>query len=194
MTLPDHQQQQQQGEGLLTSWRKNNSTPGKRHASAPPPHQRTPTCTVPDAPKTSMFHPHEDHSESTATTPSASTPIPTRALDGDSAGPLSFPAPKFSAALKVVEDDTFTLVSQATGRRWMAVDSCRECQFGEVLRAMELTGETAAPPAYFAIKVGLHASSEGDHTAYACLDPATTSLAFLFLLLCAEGATWRGVW
>lgn len=180
MTLPDHQQQQQQGEGLLTSWRKNNSTPGKRHASAPPPHQRTTTRTVPGFRQISTSDHHEDHSESTATTPSASTPIPTRALDGDSAGPLSFPAPKFSAALKVVEDDTFTLVSQATGRRWMAVDSCRECQFGEVLRAMELTGETAAPPAYFAIKVGLHASSEGDHTAYACLDPCNFKYSLFF--------------
>eukprot|EP00903_Cladosiphon_okamuranus_P009712 g9237.t1 len=156
MALPEHKQQykqqQQHGEELSTSCRKNNSTPNKRHSSAPPQHQRTTTCTVPDARQTLMFHPHEDHFGSAAATPSASTTTHTPTAVVDTDDPLSFPTPKFSVALKVVEDDTVTLVSQATGRRWMAINSSRECQFGEVLRAVELTGEAAAQPAYFAIK------------------------------------------
>eukprot|EP00752_Nemacystus_decipiens_P001930 g1859.t1 len=152
MALPEHQQQQQQGEELLASWRKNSS---KRHSSAPPPHQRTTTTTrtVPEVRQTSTSDHHEDHHESAAaTTPPASRTTPLSTAMRGSDGPLSFPAPKFSAAVKLVEDDTFTLLSQTTGRRWMAVNSSRECQFGEVLRAVELTGEASKPPAYFAIK------------------------------------------
>lgn len=188
MALPEHQHHQQQREELSTSWRENTSTaPNKRHSSAPPQHQRTTTRTVPEVRQPSTSD-HEDHT-STATTPSASTTTPPRTVAGDSHGPLSFPTPKFSAALKVVEDDTFTLVSEATGRRWMAVNSSRECQFGEVLRAVELTGEAAAPPVYFAIKVCLHVASKGDNIVYyfeggccTCLDAAVqASMFFAFV-------------
>eukprot|EP00903_Cladosiphon_okamuranus_P009727 g9249.t1 len=144
-----HKQQQHHGEELSTSWPKNNRTPNKRHSSAPPRQQRTTTSTVPD-----VRQPDHDveHYETEAMTSSASTTTHIPTTVGTSDGPLSFPTPKFSAALKVVEDDSFTLVSQATGRRWMVINSSRECQFGEVLRAVELTGEAAAQPAYFAIK------------------------------------------
>lgn len=68
-----------------------------------------------------------------------------------SGGPLSLPPPRFTAALRVHDDGCFTLVSQATGRSWRAIDSLKECQFGEVLRAVEVT--KAGTHAQFAIKV-----------------------------------------
>lgn len=76
-------------------------------------------------------------------------------------GPLSFPAPKFSLAVKVVSDDEgYILVSQTTGRRWVAISSARKCQFGEVLRAAEITEEISeGPPTYFAIKVTYRAAA-----------------------------------
>ncbi|CAN0373333.1 unnamed protein product, partial [Laminaria digitata] len=68
-----------------------------------------------------------------------------------SGGPLSLPPPRFTAAMRVLVDDrSFTLVSQATGRSWRAIDSLKECQFGEVLRAVEVT--KAGSHAQFAIK------------------------------------------
>lgn len=75
--------------------------------------------------------------------------------DGGGADPLSLPAPEFSAAVKVLQQGaSFILASQTTGRRWRTISSSRECQFGEVLRAVELTeGAASEPSAYFAIKV-----------------------------------------
>ncbi len=94
-------------------------------------------------------------------------------------GPLSFPDPAFSTARKVVENGTFTLVSQTTGRRWKAVNSSRECQFGDVWRAMELTGEAAVSSAYFAIKVRLSRCLppwSGRAVSYACFERDTESI------------------
>lgn len=169
-------QQENSSEGLPSSWRcNNNSVKKKRHSSAPPP-QRTTASTTAFAEaqaspshnvvnRSHRNHHHEHHEPPTApqhsdsaaaTTPAAvATSAPS---NGDSSGPLSFPKPKFSAALKVVEDGGFTLVSRATGRRWMAVNSSRECQFGEVLRVVELTEDAAAPLAYFAVKVHSYSS------------------------------------
>lgn len=129
MALPA---QQQHSRRLLASWREDNIKI-KRHSSAPPPKIRS---TTPSAP-----------ASSTATAASSS---PAETYDQ-----LSFPMPTFSKALKVIEDESYTLRSQATGRCWRAVSSSRECQFGEVLRAVEVTDEEAAAssPAYFAIKV-----------------------------------------
>lgn len=155
MALPEHQHQQHQGEGMPTSWRKNNSAPNKRHSSAPPQRQRTTTRTVPHVRQPSTSDHQHEGQDSATMAPFASTAAPTPTVGAGRDGPMSFPTPKFSAALKEVEDDTFTLISQATKRRWRAVNSSRECQFGEVLRAVELTGEVTAPPTYVAIKVRL---------------------------------------
>lgn len=129
MALPAQQQHSRQL--LLTSWREDN-TKIKRHSSAPPPKTRTTTTSAP--------------ASSTATAASSSA---------ESYDQLNFPMPTFSKALKVIENESYTLRSQGTGRRWRAVTSSRECQFGEVLRAVEVTDEEAAAssPAYFAIKV-----------------------------------------
>lgn len=128
MALPAHQQHSRR---LLTSWREDNIKI-KRHSSAPPPKIRTATASAPVS--------------STATAASSSA---------ETYDQLSFPMPTFSKALKVIENESYTLRSQSTGRRWRAVSSSRECQFGEVLRAVEVTDEEAAAssPAYFAIKV-----------------------------------------
>lgn len=98
----------------------------------------------------------ESAARPTACAPSAAAIAATTpaAADGVAHGPLNFPAPKFSAAVKVVLDGaSFTLASQATGRRWMVVSPSRKCQFGEVLRAVEITEEAETEPfASFAIK------------------------------------------
>lgn len=83
--------------------------------------------------------------------------------------PLSFPPPTFGAGRIISQaggardhSDSagYILVSEGTGRRWLAIDSIRECQFGEVVRAVELFKNAfgqwvhaAGPPAYVAIKV-----------------------------------------
>lgn len=89
--------------------------------------------------------------------PAAARPAAKSPLAGGADGPLSFPAPKFSAAVKVTvaQGGSFILASQATGRRWMVISSSRKCQFGQVLRAVELTEDSDATgsSAYFAIKV-----------------------------------------
>lgn len=77
-------------------------------------------------------------------------------VDGCGGGPLKFPMATFSPALRVIEGRSFTLVSKKTGRRWRAINSTRECQFGQVVRAVELMDEATVPPAYFAIKVRVH--------------------------------------
>lgn len=176
MALSVHNpQQEEHNQELPSSWRKKNSIK-KRHSSAPPQQRVTAsTAVLPDAQR-SLFHHlvhpdhrhhhehHEHHEHPTVpqqsgskaiTTPVAvaTTPTPTGGDSSSSGGPLSFPKPRFSAALKVVEDAGFTLVSRATGRRWMAVNSSRKCQFGEVLRAVELTEDATAPLRYVAIKV-----------------------------------------
>ncbi|CAM9900634.1 unnamed protein product [Scytosiphon promiscuus] len=66
--------------------------------------------------------------------------------------PLTFPQAIFSTAIKVVEGGSATLISQMTGRRWRAVNVVRACQFGHVVRAVELTNENTPTPASFAIK------------------------------------------
>lgn len=82
------------------------------------------------------------------------------------AAALSFPQAKFAAGRRIVDKSGafYTLVSQATGRCWRAIDSVRECQFGEVLRAVEIRkspssgkwehATVASRPTFFAIKVG----------------------------------------
>ncbi|CAM9900645.1 unnamed protein product, partial [Scytosiphon promiscuus] len=89
-----------------------------------------------------------------ATTPKTTvtdTTSPTTA-DNRGSGPLKFPTPIFSPALRVIEGGNFTLVSKKTGRRWRAINSTRECQFGHVVRAVEVVDGATAPPTYFAIK------------------------------------------
>lgn len=181
-TLQQHQQLISQ-EPSSCSWLKdnnsnNNSTDNNRHHSSAPPPQGVcaTTRTGPREPRspfhdpaahhrpeyqpTTPQHHHHHHSAATATSTffaggAARAPTATDDASGYSGdGPLSFPAPKFSSALKIAEaDGSFTLVSQTTRRRWSVVDSSRDCQFGEVLRAVELTEEDAVPSAYFAIKV-----------------------------------------
>lgn len=87
----------------------------------------------------------------------AATPMmaPSAIANTASGGPLSLPPPRFTAALRVHDDRGFMLVSQATGRSWRAIDSLKECQFGEVLRSVEVT--KAGTHAQFAIKVRMHA-------------------------------------
>ncbi|CAM9696978.1 unnamed protein product [Ectocarpus sp. 4 AP-2014] len=128
MALPA---QKQHSRRLLASWREDNIKI-KRHSSAPPPKIHSTTTSAP--------------SSSTAT---AASPPSAETYDQ-----LSFPMPTFSKALKVIGNESYTLRSQATGRRWRAVSSSRECQFGEVLRAVEVIDEevAASSPAYFAIK------------------------------------------
>lgn len=180
MALSAHQPQQPNhrsiNEEMPTSWRKKNISQ-KRHSSAPSRQRMTASTTaaaVPGAQQSPLLHHHQHenqhenptaprHNESAVATPLADTSTPAGGDSGGGGGPLSFPKPKFSAALKVVEDGGFTLVSRATGRRWMAVNSSRECQFGEVLRAVELTEDATAPSAYFAIKV--------ESTRYSCRVP-----------------------
>ncbi|CAM9235474.1 unnamed protein product, partial [Hapterophycus canaliculatus] len=155
-------QQQHSGE-QPSSWRENKVL-NKRHSSAPPPRRRTTstssvstiasTSSSPDRDQQQPERPAERPRQDTASTmeaPVSDTTLSTP-TDGDGSGPLKFPTPTFSPALMRIEDGSFTLASKNTGRRWRAINSTRECQFGEVMRAMELTGETAAPPAYFAIK------------------------------------------
>ncbi|CAM9489710.1 unnamed protein product [Ectocarpus fasciculatus] len=158
MGLPVQQQRRQQQQkhswDRLNSPLRENSTNNRRHRSAPTPQQRTPTTrTVPEPVLQRPKEPTTSHqAASTAPVAAGTSASASTADDDDARGPLGFPEPSFSPALKVVDCDSFTLVSQATGRRWRAIDSSRECQFGEVLRAVELSGEAAARPAYFAIK------------------------------------------
>lgn len=89
--------------------------------------------------------------------------------DVTTSGPLNFPPPRFAAGRKIrsFAGDGFTLVSHVTNRSWKAVKSLRECQFGEVFLAIEVTrpsnagwGRVSTPPTkYFAIKVGARNSS-----------------------------------
>ncbi|CAM9315996.1 unnamed protein product [Ectocarpus sp. 6 AP-2014] len=127
----------------------------RRHRSAPTPKQRT--LTTRTVPEPVLLHQPKQPATSHAAAPTAPVAAGTStsgstADDDDARGPLGFPEPSFSPALKVVDCDSFTLVSQATGRRWRAIDSSRECQFGKVLRAVELSDEAGARPGYFAIK------------------------------------------
>ncbi|CAM9478596.1 unnamed protein product [Ectocarpus fasciculatus] len=160
MALPV--QQPNSGERSSSSWYEKVFKNKRRHAhsSAPPPppppppqEQRTTTTrTGPEPVNQPAIRTSHQQAASTAGTSTSSS---STADDDDARGPLGFPEPNFSPALKVVGyDESVTLVSQATGRRWRVVDSSRECQFGEVLRAVQLSGEAAptAAPAYFAIK------------------------------------------
>lgn len=172
MALPTQQQHQHfSQEPSSCSWTENSCTTNKRHSSVTPPQEvgvatrtgrderRSPIYHQhrPDSPITPQYH-HYHHLAATTTPTFAGTSFASAPnVGGSGGGPLSFPAPEFSAALKVVEaDGSFTLISQATGRRWSTVNSTRDCQFGEVLRAVESTEEVdVEPSAYFAIKVFL---------------------------------------
>lgn len=163
-TLPTLQQHQFRS----CSWPKNIST-NKRHSSVPPQQDvGATTRTGPDEQQSPLHHHHlqpEYPARATPTSQHHLAAIMTPRLAGTAllthtpsdvgssgGGPRGFPTPNFSAAVKVVETDgSFTLVSQTTGRRWRSVNSSRQCQFGEVLRAVELAD--AGPSAYFAIKV-----------------------------------------
>ncbi|CAM9314809.1 unnamed protein product [Ectocarpus sp. 6 AP-2014] len=164
MALPV--QQPNSGERSSSSWYEKVFKNKRRHHSSAPPSSPPPpqeqqrrTATTRTGPepvhqKPATCSTRPPHQQAASTAPDTSTSSST-ADDDDARGPLSFPEPNFSPALKVVDyDDSVTLVSQATGRRWRVVDSSRGCQFGEVLRAVELSGEAApaVPPAYFAIK------------------------------------------
>lgn len=173
MAFPAFPQQQQQEE-LPGSWHKMDTN--TRHSSAPPPQCHKQRAASTPARQPWIFHQqrrrhgrpatprHRDSAARPATkapltgiTTAAATPTP--AGGGGADGPLSFPAPKFSAGVKVtvVAGGRFILASQATGRRWMVVGSSRKCQFGEVLRAVELSedadDDATDRPVYFAIKV-----------------------------------------
>ncbi|CAM9161112.1 unnamed protein product, partial [Hapterophycus canaliculatus] len=170
--------QQQHGGELASNptWREENAR-NKRRNSAPSPrryqhqeerhkqqeqHHTTPahsstTSTVPEEPCSRKENPAAPQGRGVATTAPptvAGAPCPPAPVGGGSGGPLRFPMATFSLALKVDDDggSRFTLVSQKTGRRWRAVDSTRECQFGEVLRAVELTNGVVEAQEYFAIK------------------------------------------
>lgn len=174
MTFPACQQQQpqQHDEQLPVSWsscRKMETS--KRHASAPP--QQCHRTLLAKARQPWIFfrqrrrhgRPPTPRYRDSAARPATNAPFPGTAATSPATvnggatadAPLSFPAPKFSAAVRVavVEGGSFILTSRPTGRRWMVVGSCRKCQFGEVLRAVELkegAGSTG-PSEYFAIKV-----------------------------------------
>lgn len=169
MAFPTCQKQQEKpGEELLGSWRTcSKINTNTRHMSAPPQCQALRAAT---GRQPWIFHQRRRHGGRPATprhrdpaahpaacappsTGTAAATTPARA-DGGAEGPLSFPGPKFSAAVKVVQGASFILASQTTGRRWMVVSSSRKCQFGEVLRAVELIeGAATEPSLYFAIKV-----------------------------------------
>ncbi|CAM9555959.1 unnamed protein product [Scytosiphon promiscuus] len=164
MALPAHQQRpqhqkQQQDSGEPSSSLRESKARHKRHSSAPPPRRRTTSTSSVSTTASASSSPDRDQQEpENRTAPrrqespvTMKTPAPeigSPALtDGDGHGPLKFPMATFSPALAGIEDGSFTLVSKKTGRRWRAINSTRECQFGEVMRAMELTGEASAPPA-----------------------------------------------
>lgn len=104
--------------------------------------------------------------------------------DVTTSGPLNFPPPRFAAGRKIKSyaGDGFTLVSHVTNRSWKTIKSLRECQFGEVFLAVEVTrasnagwGRVSTTPAkYFAIKVGARNSNE---------IILITSYRYLFVLL-----------
>lgn len=89
-------------------------------------------------------------------------PLPTQ--------PLSFPAPTFTVARRTLinggrgydavgrgyEGGVFTVESLGSGRKWVATRSVRECQFGDVWQAVELTSTSNTASRYFAIKVSRH--------------------------------------
>ena len=166
IAVPAHQQLHgEHGEGSSSSCCKIGAY--RRTSSAPSQEQHTARITaMPAARQSPVFLQHRRHKlPSTvpktkqnaalrpATLATGKSTVSTTA-DGCDA-PLNFPVPKFSSAAKVASDgEGFILVSQTTGRRWVAFSSTRKCQFGEVLRAVELTEEmTDDPPMCFAIKV-----------------------------------------
>lgn len=76
------------------------------------------------------------------------------------ANPPSFRAPSFVPGRRSPGDTGYTLVSEGSGRRWRVINSVRQCQFGQVLCAVELkrmpSGEWGHDtPKYFAIKVSM---------------------------------------
>eukprot|EP00752_Nemacystus_decipiens_P011255 g10003.t1 len=162
------QEQQQHGEEIpasRSSCRKMDTN--TRHSSAPP--QQRHRALLAKAARHPWIFLHQRrrhgrpaaprHRDSVASSPAAGGAPLAGAPAADSGradGPLSFPAPKFSAAVRVavVQGGSFILTSRPTGRRWMVLGSCRKCQFGEVLRAVELKEGAGAtgPSEYFAIK------------------------------------------
>lgn len=93
---------------------------------------------------------------------------PYQVAERQPSAPLSFPSPTFGSCRRITEPIAqgrrprgtgYTLVSGQTGRSWLVIDSIRNCQFGEVLRGVELvrtpSGRWAMPtgaPSYVAIK------------------------------------------
>lgn len=83
--------------------------------------------------------------------------------------PLTLPPPCFGTARRILgggaqnqssQNTSYILESAETGRRWLSIDSIKECQLGKILKAVELTltseGEWTCSPwnHYVAIKVG----------------------------------------
>lgn len=171
MTLvaPAYQQQlrEEHDEGSLSSWckitsnmRASSETSQHLHtartaAAATPAPRQSPAFRRRRRPKLHTATQKKGlDAEARSTIPSTGSSTAHTSTD-DCDGPLSFPAPKFSLAVKVASDEEgYILVSQTTGRRWVAISSARKCQFGEVLRAVELTEEISEQsPTHFAIKV-----------------------------------------